>query len=395
MPQLLEPSDNERLVQLEGNFLRQSALVQLQLRSHGDHRAGAVVDTLAEQVLAEPTLLPLDHVGERFQRSVVRPQHGTPTAAIVHQRVHGVLQHPLFIADNHLGGVEIEQLLQPVVPVDETSIKVIEIGGREVAALQKHERPEIRGDHRHDVLHHPLGLVARVENGLDDLQATDELLRLLLAPSRLELGLELFDQLLQVDLADELAHRLGSGVRLERITVLFPAHAELFLGQQLLLLQLRVTGIDHDVILVVDHSLEVRRFHGEEVSQPRRHRLEEPDVHDGRGQVDVAHPLTAHSGMRDLDSAAIADDAAVLDPLVLAAEALPVPLRSEDPLAEQTVLLGTVGAVVDGLRLLNLSVRPRENVVRGSQPDVNRTVVVDAFVSRVNHVKLLFRSDLK
>jgi len=51
----------------------------------------------------------------------------------------------------------------------------------------------------------------------------------------------------------------------------------------------------------------------------------------------------------DLDAAAIADDAAVLECLVLPAEALPVPLGTEDALAEEAVLLGTVRSVVDGL----------------------------------------------
>ena len=51
-------------------------------------------------------------------------------------------------------------------------------------------------------------------------------------------------------------------------------------------------------------------------------------------------------------------DAAVADALVLAAVALPVLDRAEDPLAEQAVLLRLERAVVDGLRLGHLAVRP-------------------------------------
>ena len=36
----------------------------LQLRADDDHAAGRVVDALAQQVLAEPALLALDHVGQ-------------------------------------------------------------------------------------------------------------------------------------------------------------------------------------------------------------------------------------------------------------------------------------------------------------------------------------------
>ena len=38
-----------------------------------------------------------------------------------------------------------------------------------------------------------------------------------------------------------------------------------------------------------------------------RHRLEEPDVGDRRGQLDVAHPLAAHLGLRHFDAAPVAD----------------------------------------------------------------------------------------
>ncbi len=70
--QLLEPADDERLVQLQRDLLGQSALVQLEPRTHDDHRAGRVVDALAQQVLAEAALLALDHVGERLERAIAR-----------------------------------------------------------------------------------------------------------------------------------------------------------------------------------------------------------------------------------------------------------------------------------------------------------------------------------
>src|SRR6266511_3867159 len=52
-----EPAHDEGLEQLERHDLRETALVQLQLRAGNDHRAARVVDALAEQVLAEPALL--------------------------------------------------------------------------------------------------------------------------------------------------------------------------------------------------------------------------------------------------------------------------------------------------------------------------------------------------
>src|SRR5204863_390872 len=114
----------------------------------------------------------------------------------------------------------------------------------------------------------------------------------------------------------------------------------------------------------VDDLLEVLRREVEQVSEPARDALEVPDVGDGGGELDVAHPLTAHLGAGDLDAAALADDALEADALVLAAVALPVPGGAEDALAEQALLLGLERAVVDRLGLLHLAVAPLADVLR-------------------------------
>jgi hypothetical protein len=95
--------------------------------------------------------------------------------------------------------------------------------------------------------------------------------------------------------------------------------------------------------------------------------LEEPDVRDRRGQRDVAHALAAHLRLDDLDAALLADDAAVLHALVLAAVALVVLDRPEDLGAEEAVTLRLERPVVDGLRLLHLAVRPLADLLRRRQ----------------------------
>src|SRR5205085_10265415 len=64
------------------------------------------------------------------------------------------------------------------------------------------------------------------------------------------------------------------------------------------------------------------------------------------------------------DRALFADDALVLHPLVLAAQALVVLDRPEDAGTEQAIALRLEGAVIDGLRLLDLAVGPRQNLLR-------------------------------
>src|SRR5690606_30209469 len=103
---------------------------------------------------------------------------------------------------------------------------------------------------------------------------------------------------------------------------------------------------------------------------------EEPDVRHGRGQLDVAHAFPTHLGAGDLHAAAVAHDAAVAHPLVLAAVALPVLRRTENPLAEQTVPLGLEGAVVDGFRLFDLTAGPGPNLLGRGEPDAYPVEVV-------------------
>ena len=132
----------------------------------------------------------------------------------------------------------------------------------------------------------------------------------------------------------------------------------------------QVGGEVDDLLQLLGLELLLRLDAGEQVGQPRPGAAQVPDVHDGRLELDVAHPLAAHLGAGHLDAAALADDPLEADPLVLAAVALPVPGRAEDLLAEQPVLLRTQRAVVDRLGLLHLTVRPDADLVGGGQPDL-------------------------
>src|SRR4029079_1639077 len=115
----------------------------------------------------------------------------------------------------------------------------------------------------------------------------------------------------------------------------------------------------------------------EQVREPGASAAQVPDVHHGRGELDVAHALATDLRPGDFDAAALADDALEPDALVLAAVALPVLRRTEDLLAEEPVLLRLERAVVDGLRLLDLAVGPHADRVGRGQPDPQLIEVVD------------------
>src|SRR5690606_15672784 len=116
--------------------------------------------------------------------------------------------------------------------------------------------------------------------------------------------------------------------------VLIQRLAVLRFGEQLPLLQGSLARINDEVVLVIDHALELAARHVEHKADARRHALVEPDMRHRDGELDVAHALATNAGESDLNATAVADDALVLDALVLSAGALPVPGGTKDALAE-------------------------------------------------------------
>ena len=180
MAALFEAVIDERLEELERHLLGKTALVQLQFRTDHDDRTAGVVDALTEQVLTEAALLALERIGERLERTVVRATQHAAAAAVVEQRVDGFLQHALFVAHDDVRRVQLHQLLQPVVAVDDAAVEIVQIGGRETAAIERHQRTQFRRDHRDHIENHPLRLVAGLAEAFDDAQALGELQLLLL-----------------------------------------------------------------------------------------------------------------------------------------------------------------------------------------------------------------------
>ena len=221
---------DEGLEQLERHQLGQAALVQAQRGADDDDRTARVVDALAEQVLTEPALLALEHVGQRLEGAVAGTRDGPAATAVVEQRVDGLLEHALLVVHDDLGCTEVEQALQAVVAVDDPAVQVVEVGGGEAATVELDHRAQLGRDHRDDLEDHGPGvvdplavLVATVEGG-DDLEPLDGLLLALLAERLLPLGrvdvvleLDLFD--VEVDAVDEAGERVGAHAALEVVAV--------------------------------------------------------------------------------------------------------------------------------------------------------------------------------
>ena len=92
-------------------------------------------------------------------------------------------------------------------------------------------------------------------------------------------------------------------------------------------------------------------------------------MHHGYDQFDVAHPLPANFFLRYFNPTTVAHNPLVADPLVLTAIAFIILDRPEDALAEKTIALGFVRAVVDGFRLEHFAIGTLQNFIRRGQAD--------------------------
>src|SRR6202167_3624389 len=376
---LFEPVINERLEQLERHLLWQAALVELEFRADHDDGTSGVIYALAEQVLPEAALLALQRVGKRLQRAVVGATQHSATAAIVEERVDCFLQHALFVSYDDFGRVQVHQLLQPAVAVDDAAVEIVQIGGGKAAAIEWNQRAKLRWNHRNDIKDHPARLVSAAAEGFDHFQTLRVLesllqralvLHLLAQFNRQAVGVDAFEQFLDGLCAH---HRLEAGG-----TVLLIEFAELgFVLDDFALFYWSVAGLDNHIGLEVKDGFKIAQRDIEQVADAAGQSFEEPHVRTGRSQLDMSQAFAANFRERDFHAALVADHAAVLHALVLAAQTLPVGYRTKDAGAEQAVPLRLEGAVVNGLRLGDFPVRPASDFFRRCQADLDGIEIGD------------------
>ncbi len=260
----LQLVEDEWLEQFERHQLRQPALMQLQLRPDHNDRTARVPEAAA---------LALDHVGERLQRPLVGAGHCLAAASVVEQRIDRLLQHPLLIADDDLGRLEFKQALQAIVAINYAPVQVVQIGGREAAAIERHQRPQLRRQHWQHLHDHELGPDARTLKAFQRLQALGIFLDLGFRSGLRELLAQRLDLLVDVDRAQQFADRFGAHQRPEFIAILFGLGDEIVLGHQLAALQRREARIDHAIRFEIKHALDIAQRHVEHHAHARRQAL--------------------------------------------------------------------------------------------------------------------------
>src|SRR4029077_7297503 len=325
-----------------------------------------------EKVLAEAALFALERVGKRLERAVVGAAQDASAAAVVEKSVHRFLEHALLVAHDDVRGVQLHQLLEAVVAVDDAPVEIVQVGSGKAPAIEWHKRTELGREHRENVQNHPLGLVAALAECLQHLQALGVLDALLEAGVDFHFFAELFGELFDVHAAEKLLDGFGAHAGTILPGILALQLAILLLVEQLLFLDARgLAGIDDDEGLEVKDVLEVAHGDVEQVTDTAGQALEEPDVRTRRSELNVAEALATDLAERDFHAALVADDAAVLHALVLAAQAFPVGDRAKNLGAEQAVTLGFERAVVYGFRLGHLAVGPGPDLFRACQADAN------------------------
>ena len=261
LAQLDQAAHHEGLEELKRHGRGKAALVQLEVRVDDDNGTAGVVDTLAQQVLAEAALLALERLGERLERTSATAGHGTATAAVVEEGVHRLLKHALLVVDDNRRGVQVEQALESVVTVNHATVEVVQVGCGKAATVELHHGAQVGRNHGDDVQNHVRRVVAALEEGIDDLKALDGLLALLL------LGIlgrndsaELGSLLLEVDATEQLAHGLGAHAALEvDAVVALELGEERLVGDELALLELHelLVGLAAQRLLLLVLLLEV------------------------------------------------------------------------------------------------------------------------------------------
>ena len=195
--------------------------MKLEVWSYDDHRSSGVVHALPQKILAESTLLALQHVREALQRSVSRPRNWTATPTIIEESVDRLLEHSLFVIDDDLRSSEIQQSLETVITVDHTPIEIVQVRGGESTAVELHHRSKIRWndwnkvqDHRTRIVNTLTVLIPRVKGG-HDLESLDSLLATLcgewsLCLDRLDHLAKLDFFLVKIDSLNESRNGLGT-----------------------------------------------------------------------------------------------------------------------------------------------------------------------------------------
>jgi hypothetical protein len=89
----------------------------------------------------------------------------------------------------------------------------------------------------------------------------------------------------------------------------------------------------------------------------------------------MPHPLPSHLGLDDFHPTLLADNSSVFHSLVFAAIAFIIFGRTKNLGTEEPILLRLESPIIDRLRFLDLSMRPRFDLFWGGNRDPNSVII--------------------
>ena len=261
------------------------------MRTDHDDGTTGVVHPFAEQILTKTALFTLEHVGKGFKRPLVWPGNNLAAPAVVEKNVHCLLQHPLLVADNDLRGIQFQQALQPIVPVNYPAVEIIEIGSGETSAFQGHQGAQIRGQHRDNIENHPIGLVAGLMKGLNHIEPLGQFFPLSLGTCFPHLLTKHLGQRLKLELLHHLLNGCRADTNGELAGKIFLGLSVAFFGQQGADRQGRLIGGGNNIGIKIKNLFQFLQGHIENIADLARQALQKPDMGHGCGQFDMPQPF--------------------------------------------------------------------------------------------------------
>ena len=191
----------------------------------------------------------------------------------------------------------------------------------------------------------------RGQEALDNFHASSDFLLNLLRAGRTKLIAQTFDSRSQIHLLQQLLKRFRAHASLESVrTMLLNRFTVGIFVQKFFLLHARLTRVDHEILLIVNHLLQLTCGHIQHQRETAGHALEEPNMRYRNRHTDVTHALTTNARNSHFDAALITNDILVLNFLILSAIALVITDRSENTLAEKAIGLGFKRTIINRLR---------------------------------------------
>ena len=366
---LIELFHDKGLEQLQCHLFGKTALVHLEFGAHDDNGTAGIVNTFAEQVLAETSLFAAQHIGKGLQRAVAGTRYRAPAPAVVDKCIHSFLKHALFVANNDVRCAQLKQPFKAVVAVDDPSVKVVKVACRKPSAVQLNHGADFRRNNRNNIHYDPFGLVSALYESFDDFKAFNRI-HALLSAGICDFFTKLFFGFFKIELLQKLLYGLCTHARFEALCAVITLRLTVFnIGEQLLVFKRGVTGIGNDECNEVKYLFKIAGGHVQQHFHAARYAFEVPDMGYGSRKFDMAHALSAHLCSRNFNTALFADNALVAHPLISSAVAFPVLRRSENTFAEEAVRLGFKAPVVYGFGFFNFTVGPFSDLFGGCKTD--------------------------